>query len=307
MGFNRVLGRVPGCLLVTLVGCADPRFDRDDGGSLDAGADRSGDEAGTAGDPVRDRWLGRYAVRTALFAVDGILQNAAQMLSLVEIKRGGDGLVLEEQLCKFEGGWNDLLVEGQLRFLFPDTKQQAPLSYDADTFSSAVNVFTYGYGPLPPGCATASSLALGPVPPWRSGDCLCVQDPGPPSDLRDCRINDVDGDGQAGFSFQFAVSGIPWVYQAVQEERIRYLNGYRQGDRLFAGQEFDLNTSILGCSGPPGDCQPSDGTSCPAKYNRSEFAPIMGDFTCARAIEREPDLFPGPVVAFPAGCRADIQ
>jgi len=321
--------------LLALAGCAEPRFGAPDtldssspGNGLDAqeaaceaaqcpaapdlGWDAGGlldasyDAVVMTGDPVRDSWIGRYAVRSAMYSVDGILHGSAELLSLVEIKAGATGLVLEEQLCKFEGGWNTLGIEGYLRFEFPPSKSSATMSYTDKDFASATNTFAFGYGELPEACVGASTLAVPPAP-WRTSDCICAQEIGPPSDLRDCRITDPEPDTHPGITLNGLVNGSVWSYYGVQQQRIRYLNGYRRGQNLYASQEGRDTTHIFDCAGPPTGCIIGAAVPCPPKYNESQFVPILGDYDCKRVVLEEAGLFPTPIPAFPAACPNDLQ
>ena len=277
-----------------------------DGPDADSPADASDDGAALTGDPVRDTWIGRYAVRSAMYSVDGFLHSVAEMLSLVQIKASGAGLVLEEQLCKFEGGWNTVLVEGYVRYEFPPVKSTATMSYTSEGFGSATNIFAYGYAEPPAACLGAATLAVDPAPPWWTGDCSCTQESGPPTDLSDCRITDPEPDSHPGITLDALVNGTVWPYYGVQQQRVRYLNGYRQGNRLYASQEARDTTHIFECPGAPAGCLVGAAVACPPRYNTSEFAPIAGNYDCQRLVLEESGLFPTPIAPFPAACPNDL-
>ncbi|HEX6240582.1 MAG TPA: hypothetical protein VFZ61_06810, partial [Polyangiales bacterium] len=113
---------------------------------LDSGGDAEPLTAPEAGlDPARSAWVGRYATRSFLFAQDTPLETTGRFLTLAEIKPGSDGgLVLEEELCLFDGEWV-FVVKGRLRVAFPGTRASSTLTYTEDMFSSAQAKARIGY------------------------------------------------------------------------------------------------------------------------------------------------------------------
>ena len=200
--------------------CEEPRFSDREDAALDGGMELSTcdgascfqtqrpDVDGTlqpdTGAPdtqvdPRTRWEGRYAAYSQLFAA-GVPPSFAEYFSLVEIKREGTGLVMEQQLCLFDGGWNALLIAGHLRFAYPaEARARSVLSYDMESFSTSAMTFYVGMtesSTCPAGAATAPASI--DQARWLAGQsCECATTP-QPANSKDCRVLDSDKDQQPG-------------------------------------------------------------------------------------------------------------
>src|SRR5690606_8187550 len=99
------------------------------------------------------------------------------------------------------------------------------------------------------------------------------------------------------------------VFRVAQEQRLRLLNGYRIGDRLYAQREYADVTKVLSCTidGRPArleDCALGTIGPCPAMFHPVEMARIHPQHGCAEIRERETGLFNKLKPEFPGGCPA---
>jgi hypothetical protein len=284
-----------GACLAALAGaaCTEPRFPEDAG-------------------PPGERWVGRYAARNFMYASDGVLQPSAQQLSVVAIEARGDRYVLEQKFCLYEGTVSFVLL-GYMRFEFPESlpAASAELLLEGEKFSTEWAGYTMGFEPeAPPACAPGGSAPARPEQRWLSGPCKCPEEGEAdrlPVASDDCRVTDPDADADPAATFELAVSGSGvWTYHALQKVRLRYLNGFRLGESLFADFESIAETSFLACDEAdftPG-CDLRDPVPCPPKYNRTEFVEIDDAYDCARVIAERDGLFKSPMPGFPPGCAA---
>jgi hypothetical protein len=299
--------RLRAALALLLAACSEPRFPTD-AGADDADADASepasaDSRAGTNG----SGWAGRYAARSFLYSLDGLLRPSAEDISLVVIEAEGDGYTLQRQPCLYEGHVS-FLLEGNLRYEYPRTLPpvRSALIADGAKFSTELAHYTVGFTrELPDECDSASSAPS--VESWVSGSCQCPEDRDAlPARPDDCRVDDPEQDGLPGARYDVVVSsGMTWSYQTAQEVEFRYVNGFRRGDRLYADVDTDAHTVVLSCSEPgniAAGCSLQDSTPCPARYNDTVFVLVEEEYDCARVIAEKNTLFPTPLPDFPAGC-----
>jgi hypothetical protein len=277
----------------------------------DAAADAEPRLAPEAGlDPIRGTWVGRYATRSYLFAWDAPLETHARFLTLAEIKPTADGgLVLEEELCLFDGEWS-FFVTAQLRVLYADSRLSAPLQFDAEGFSAMPARALVGYSAQASQCSEGASTAQAePYQVWLPNQvCDCPRTDALPTSVRDCRLTDADHDQKPGFTFSATGAGTTVTYHVAQEERLRLLNGYRVDQRLYADREFSHVTTIVGCvidgtTKRPDECALGRSATCPAEHNKVELVPIAPGLGCRQIIERETGLFQVPMPSFPSRCK----
>lgn len=281
-----------------------------DGGAGDAGP---GADAGDAAlDPVRAKWAGHYATRSALFTFDDPFKGSARLLSLVDIVPTPDGgLRLEEQLCDFEGDWT-FFVTGVLKYQFVEAHGSAALTYDVNGFDAEQMTLQIGYGPAPAGCTPGATMMKGEGQVWlTTSTCDCPRSEDPPTSARDCRVIDPEADREPGATFSAAVDASPIVFRVVQEERVRLLKGYRLGDRLYADRWFEDTTHILSCilNGVPtlaANCPLGAAKSCPSRHNKVEFVSLKEPLTCAQVIAMELALFLSPLPNYPETCPSEV-
>jgi hypothetical protein len=293
-----------------LAGCTAPRF------APEQSTDRSPADAGTAGaaqveeDPRWAPWIGRYAARSILYATDGLLRPTSEEISLVVIEPRGDRLVLEQQLCLFEGGWSFVGLEGNLRYRYlDDVSFVTELVVRGKNFETEPALFRLGFeSAVPRACAEARSAASDR--PWLSGECAC---PGAtsmlPAKSNDCRVTDPDQDEQPGVTFNAALSGTRLSYYAAQEVVVRYSNGYRIDDSLYANVESFASTTVFGCDMPElaAGCMVGTARPCPTEFNKTVFVPLADDdYDCSRVVRERAGLFPTPIPPFPGACAAGI-
>jgi hypothetical protein len=268
-------------------------------------------------DPVRATWAGRYAARSWVFAHSTWMSNPintyARYLTLVQIKPSADGgLVLEEEICFFDAAFT-LIYTAHFDVTYPaGTRLSAPLVFGADHFSSISAAAQIGYGPPPADCAgAASSRSSTPVRPWLTDNvCECPDDlTAQPTSAKDCRVYDSDGDGFPGNTFRTSLDdGTKGVARVTQEQRLRLLNGYRSGDRLYAQRQFSDATSVLSCTvnerpARIEDCALGSEGACPAAYNPVELYRIEDKYGCSDIIQREQGWFLSARPEFPVGCQ----
>ena len=279
-------------LALLAVACADPRFPPD-------------------ADARFEPWVGRYAARSFMYGTDGPLRPSAETLSIVEIVPRGDRLMLEQKWCVYEGVVT-FVLEGYLRYEFPSSLPPvtAEMVLDGSSFSTKLTTYTLGYQQeAPSACASSDRAHLSTEQSGLFGTCQCPADESTmPARAADCRVTDPDQDGLPGATFELLVSGATWTYQVVQEVRLRYLNGYRGRNGLYADLESNATTQLLKCSEPDlvPDCALRDPLPCPAKYNKSEFVPIDDDYDCRRVMAEKEGLFPSPIPMFPPACAAEL-
>lgn len=279
----------------------------------DGGAEPLATEIDSGLDPVRSIWAGRYATRSFLYSYDGLVESTARFLTLAEIKPLPDGgLVLEEELCMWEGGWTFIIVS-QLRLIYPGTKTSTVLTFDEQTFESKESKALIGYDAAPSGCTSGvTTVAAQPEQVWTTNStCDCPRNTEVPSSPRDCRLTDTDSDKKPGFTFNVTIGSSRFNYYVTQEERLRLLNGYQVEGRLFAEREFLERTRVVGCSVDGvakriEDCPLGGGMNCPAAHNKAELVKIKADIGCKEIIQREEGLFSPLRPAFPAACASQL-
>lgn len=263
-------------------------------------------------DPVRSLWAGRYAARSFVFAYSPLIETFAKYLTLVQIKPGADGgLVIEEEICRFESAFT-AVFSAHFSFDYTGVSVRGPLSFDGERFSSMSAAVTVGYGAAPSDCAGGmTSRSSSPPRPWLMDNvCECPRDPAAlPTSAKDCRVSDYEGDGFAGATFRATLESSEGIARAAQEHRLRLLNGYRSGDRLYAQREFTERTNALSCTvdGRPvriADCPLGTPGACPAEFNPVELVRIADHYGCRDIIEREQGWFTSPRPAFPTACHA---
>lgn len=299
--------------LLLAVGCEEPRFTDSADASLQTNCDAtqcpassSLVEAGASDDP-RTRWEGHYAARTHLYLVDGLLNTDAELLTLVDIKRDGNRLVMEQQLCLYDGGWNAVLVLGRLRYEYPNLRARAKVTFDGEHFSTEALISQLGMGEPPAACSGSSTAPASPEQRWLSGTCDCPKPNTVPANARDCRVTDPDNDSHPGFTTRGLVNADTWSYYITQQQRIRYLAGYREADRLYASVEHQDKTQTHGCGDKsPVACPVGAEQSCPAKYNLAELVPVAADVDCARVISQADLLFRLPRQPFSPSCKNEL-
>jgi hypothetical protein len=289
---------------------------------MDGGTDGGGDSTHDGGDDaevstvpeggldaIRSQWVGLYATRSFLFAFDSPLETEARFLTLAEIKPSADGgLVLEEELCLYDGEWA-FLVMGRLRVEFTGTRVSSALTFTADGFDSTQGKAAIGYEASASGCSEGGTAPARPHQVWLAGgSCDCLNGQPVPTSVRDCRLSDEDLDQKPGFTFKAMIGPSTYQYHLVQQERLRLLNGYKLGERLYADREFADTTNVLGCiaDGTPkrvADCPLGDGWQCPANTQKAELVPLRAPLTCRQVIDREAGLFTSPQPSFPSSCR----
>lgn len=287
-----------------VLACTEPRFSERDAG------DEPNDDTGQLSS-AQTAWVGRYAMRAHSFSADPVLQPIGQLLSIVEIKPRGDGLVLEERACKVsvEGSFAGL-IGSSFSFEAPNDLPaiRSKMLLDEDTFSTEYADFVLGYDPVPPrACVPGRTLPANDVQTWLPDTCDCPTDLGtPPSSVRDCRLTDPDADGEAGITLNLVVSTDIWPYHVAQHARTRYLDGYRGRDGLHANVDTTDTSTALECLPPtPSNCPIAASTPCPPKYNKAEFVPIDDSYDCKRVIREVDGLFPRAAPGFPASCLAE--
>jgi hypothetical protein len=285
-------------------GASDPQ--------LDAGPISPAPDSGL--DPVRSIWAGRYATRSFLYSWDGLVESTARLLTLAEIKPlPNGGLVLEEEQCLWEGGWTFIIVS-QLRLVFPGTKASAELTFDEKKFESKQAKTMVGYGPAPSSCTSGvTSVPAAPEQVWNTNSsCDCPRTAEVPSSARDCRITDADKDQKPAFTFKVTIGSSRFDYHVTQEERLRLLNGYKHGEKLYADREWLDSTRVVGCvvDGVPkriADCPLGGGFNCPARHNKTELVKLDDpNIGCEEIIQREVGLFSPSSPVFPAACAGDL-
>lgn len=289
-----------------LAACTEPRFTHDAAVEpAESGAQATGGSTDDTVDPLWRPWIGRYAARIFLYAYDGLLRPVSEELSLVVIEPQGDKLVLKQQLCLYEGNWQ-FLLEGNVRYRYPESvRLEAELKPTRRSFETLLTRFQLGFDPEPPPGCSAGSMAPSDQP-WHQGACSCPRQPSaPPVDASDCRVLDPDDDGKPGVTFDAAISGTRLAYYAAQDVEVRYTNGYRIDDRLYANVESTITNSVFGCTRPDASngCTIGDAKSCPAEFNKIIFVPLADDdYDCDRIVSERAGLFPEPMPPFPSAC-----
>jgi hypothetical protein len=302
------------------MGCVDPSCSEggapvvDDDAGFDAGTNAGGalDLPDAGLDELRAKWVNRYAARSALFSYGDLLKSSAKLLSIVTIAPDDqDGLIVTEEMCYYEGGWN-FVVSGQLQYTYVESRGSAKLNYSADHFDSEMIKVHIGYGPAPSECRAGATVPKGGEQTWiTGGTCDCPRSLDPPTSPRDCRLTDPEKDMKAGASFRATVDTSVIMYRATQEERVLFRNGFRANGRLYADREFDDTTSVLDCTvdntpTKAADCPGGNAKNCPSKYNKVELVPIKDTYDCKRVIVEELGLFASPLPPYPEGCPADV-
>ncbi len=281
-----------------------------DGGASDDGP--TADAGDAALGPVRAKWAGHYATRSALFTFDDPFKGSARLLTLVDIVPTPEGgLRLEEEICDFEGDWT-FFVTGVLKYQFVNARGSVPLTYDLDGFAGEQMNLQIGYGPTPAGCTPGATMAKGEAQTWlTTPTCDCPRSNDPPTSARDCRVTDPEADKEPGATFTAAVDASPIVFRIVQEERVRLSEGYRRGDRLYADRWFEDTTRILSCTlngvqTPAANCPLGAAKSCPSRHNKVELVSLKEPLTCAKVIAMEQALFLSPLPNYPETCPSEV-
>jgi hypothetical protein len=272
----------------------------------------AGSEPDAGLDPVRAKWAGRYAARSALFTFDDPLMSTAKLLSVVSIvPTDTGGLRLEEEMCLYEGGWS-FLFTGVLRYTFSNTRGSVPLTYSEEDFNSELMTLQIGYGPAPSNCRPGMTADASDEQVWLTSTCDCPRNDEPPTSKRDCRVTDQEGDKEAGATFRASINASEIVYRTTQEERVRLTKGYRREDRLFADRLFEDTTRILDCTidnklTAAASCPNGVPKNCPSKFNQVEMVGIKKSEGCAQVIAQEAALFDAPLPSYPLACPAEVS
>jgi hypothetical protein len=299
---SRLLAQVAALCLPALA-CTEPRFARDAAAEPDAAQEARADTHDLI-DPRWAPWVGRYAARTILYAVDGPLRPTGEELSLVAIEPRGDKLVLAQQLCLYEGGW-EFLLQGNIRYRYPESVAlETELMATRRSFETLPSRLRLGFdADAPAACAPGGTAPSDQ--PWHHGECSCPEGASAlPADARDCRVTDPDDDGKPGVTFDAAISGARLAYHAAQAVEVRYLNGYRIDDRLYAYAESSVASAVFSCTRPDiNGCMVGDATPCAPEFNKAVFIPLPDDdYDCDRIVSERAGLFPEPIPPFPSAC-----
>jgi hypothetical protein len=271
-------------------------------------------------DAVRAGWVGRYAARSWVFSFDNAdiisVQTLGSYLTLVDITPSPDGgLTLREEVCRFDSGFQAAGIGVHVRIDYPPgVSLTTPLSYDAQRFSTQTASAYAGYGAAPAGCTPgATAMAGGPVRPWLTNNmCDCPTTNAPPISARDCRVIDSDSDGQPGNTFTITTGGSVGVYNVAQEQPLALVNGYREGERLYAQRQYGDKTKVLSCTidgkaAALSSCALGTVGACLPTYNPVEMLRIQPQQGCADIRQRELAWFERAQPAFPTGCVAPGQ
>lgn len=222
---------------------------------------------------------GRYAV---LARFRGTATTSAlgsfveEIVALAEITRvPGEGLRMSWSTCEHRSRIQaPLLPELRSRVQRPDklpTRTFRVLS-SAQGFETQAVPSTVGYEQLTEQSCPPGTLRAQAGRPWLSdGRCLCASSSEPPTDLRDCRVIDSDGDGQPGFTVEFP--GFDDAYSRMRDAS-RMVMGVIASDRRhranFVGA---LDTYQLRC--PNGPCTRASLSLCSPEQNPVRFLPLQ--------------------------------
>jgi hypothetical protein len=188
------------------------------------------------------------------------------------------------------------------------------------TFTRTIPLMHLGWDPArqPASCSTSST----PTAPWGAGwgaTCRCNTPASelPPYDINaapyDCRLVDIDGDGQPGMSAIAATSppsspdasapGIGGTAYAAINGRGAWLITPASDRRHTATIDDQGEAQVVGCSGlacsflpatPPGN------RACPQAVNRAQFVPVTASSdSCAEIIAQRDTLFGGTDPGWP--------
>jgi hypothetical protein len=272
---------------------------------------------------VANPLAGTYAIRTVSFSKqrDGssILTSKSLGYSLATITENADrSLTLSERGC-----WTQSLPKpGDAQQAYSWSKpawvQALPVGVQTltananGTYTRTIPLTPLGWNPArqPSSCSTSST----PVQPWPSGwgaSCRCNTPASalPPYDTNaapyDCRLVDIDGDGQPGMSAIAATSppsspeasapAIGGTAYAAINGRGSWLITPASNRRHTATIDDQSEAQVVGCSGlacgflpatPPGN------RACPQAVNRAQFIPATtSSDSCAEIIAQRDTLF----------------
>jgi hypothetical protein len=268
--------------------------------------------------------IGTFAVRAAVF---GKTRNGTEVVtskslnySLITVSQNSDGtLHLSEQGC-----WTQSLPDPNgsgtnayswskpawVQAIAPSVQNLVANSNGSYTRSIASR--HYGWDPArqPTSCSTSST----PVSPWPSAwgsTCTCNTPASslPPYDTNtapyDCRLVDVDGDGQPGLSANAATAApsapdanAPTVggtaFAAVDGSGTWLITPQSTGKHTATINDTSL-AQLVGCTGlacSQLSSTPAGSVSCPQSLNRAQFVPTTASSdSCSEIIAARDTLF----------------
>jgi hypothetical protein len=266
---------------------------------------------------------GTYAVRAVTFSksrdASSVLTTKSLGYSLITITENTDrSLRLSERAC-----WTQALPRpGDATQAYswskPAWSQALPLSEQTltnnnnGTFTRSISLTHLGWDPArQPGSCSASSA---PVAPWPSGwgsTCRCSTPATalPPYDINaapyDCRLTDVDGDGQPGISAIAATSApsspdanapaLGGTAYAAIDARGSWLITQASDRRHTATINDTSEAQVVGCTGLACSfltATPPPSRTCPQATTRVQFIPTTTSFdTCAEIIDQRSTLW----------------
>lgn len=289
------------------------------GGGSDAGGfeDASGpsglaDDAG--GGATLPSWAeqlaGSYAVRSYAFADDGANVTLSEGLSIAEIRRERDGLVLVTQACRVVA----INALATITVEKPETLAQRShrMLFDGEAFSTEPNEVAEGYearaiadceGKL------GQAIPKRPHQKWLASSCKCGADLIPKAD--DCRVLDPDADTLPGYTMFFrSASGLTELrIWGVQANYARFVQMVRRPDGSLVGR-IDAKSGALQYDCSVSSCADLSGPTpwCSSELTVVEFVPLarrpapVGGWSCDAVRTRDGELFPTLPPQVPARC-----
>ncbi|MEY4515487.1 MAG: hypothetical protein RLZZ450_7609 [Pseudomonadota bacterium] len=167
---------------------------------------------------------------------------------------------------------------------------------------------TLGYEPTQPDdCTPGARIAARPGQAWlKDGKCECRSEPLPIL-ATDCRVTDVDGDGQPGLAIRH--TGITNMVEAA-----RVKDGCQIDDGVLAADGsmraiYLQNYDVLDLSCGAQQCSHNDVAGCPRELNKVWFEPLPDappsgkPWDCAEVVVEAERVLPSEMLGFPVtGC-----
>jgi hypothetical protein len=179
-------------------------------------------------------------------------------------------------------------------------------------YTRTIPLTHFGWDPARQPLGTSCIAKSTPIAPWPTAwgtTCTCNTSAMPPYDINgtpyDCRLNDVDKDGQPGLSAIAATSpptapdasapGLGGTAFAAIDTSGTWLIKVGSAGKHTANIDDTSKAQLVGCTGVACialDATPAGNVSCPKELNLAQFIPVTATSdSCAEIIEQREQLF----------------
>lgn len=258
--------------------------------------------------------LGRYAMRVQTFWQTGERTRPVRELYLAEFVRAGADIELRTRVCSQEAVTSLTSLAIVSPEAVPTFRRKVTLegaTWRTDAEPVGVGYLRSGV----PSCAGRAdqSVEKDSAQRWiRGSTCRCPRSPSTVPKFDDCRVVDLDGDGQPGVTYELqSGSRVLWNEYFAGVVRSHPVRGTIDARGAHGAQwEIDEVPYKLGCSASL--CETAivnTDQPCASSTNRAEFVPLreppvgQPEWSCATLRSSQSRLFPQPLLSAPARCQ----